>query len=413
MKEYIRLLKKYRGFRNLWLASVVSLAGDWFNTIASMMIVNRYTDSELAVSWILIARALPRFFLGPFAGVVADRFDRKKVMVVADVLRAGIVLSFLFVDRPERVWLIYVLTVAQFVLASFFDPASSAILPGLVEDKKDLVAANVLRSITWSAMLALGSAIGGGFAGLFGAEAALVIDGATFMLSAVLVLQIPNITKAAVIGEQQGGLQEMVEGFRYVAARFDTAVLALVKTFGQIGSSDIIIAVYAEQYFPYGQEGATALGVLFGAAGLGSIVGPLIGNNLLKGQVSSYRRAIHWGYLIVPVGWAFVAWSPNLWVAALGLMLRMMGTSLNWTFSDVLIQTEVEDRFLGRVFAFDLGLFTVATSTSIFLTGYLLDVTAMTPRELVWVLVVSNVIPITLWNVYLANRKKRLGAVEG
>ena len=89
----------------MWLASLISLTGDWFNTIASMMIVNRYTETDLAISWILIARTLPRFLLGPLAGVFADRFNRKTIMVVSDLMRAGIVLSFLFVDRPERVFL--------------------------------------------------------------------------------------------------------------------------------------------------------------------------------------------------------------------------------------------------------------------------------------------------------------------
>ena len=190
MNEYLELLKKRPDFRNLWLASVVSLLGDWFNTIASVMIVNRYTETDLAISWILIAKTLPRFFLGPLAGVLADRVNRKWVMFTSDILRAGIVLSFLFVDRAERVWLIYALTVAQFMVASFFEPASSAILPGLVEGENELVTANVLGSITWSAMLTLGAAVGGVVAGLFGAETALVIDSATFLVSAGLVLRV-------------------------------------------------------------------------------------------------------------------------------------------------------------------------------------------------------------------------------
>ena len=86
MQEYWQLIKKRRAFRNLWLSIVVSLMGDWFNTIASMMIVNQYTDSGLAISGILIARTLPIFLVGPIAGVVADRFDRKKIMIVTDLI---------------------------------------------------------------------------------------------------------------------------------------------------------------------------------------------------------------------------------------------------------------------------------------------------------------------------------------
>ena len=80
--KYIDLLQRRPGYRNLWLASLVSLLGDWFNTIASVMIVNRYTETDLAISWILIARTLPRFLIGPFAGVLADRVNRKVIMIV-------------------------------------------------------------------------------------------------------------------------------------------------------------------------------------------------------------------------------------------------------------------------------------------------------------------------------------------
>ena len=84
MNKYFALIRTRPGFRNLWLASLVSLLGDWFNTIASVMIVNRYTETDLAISWILIARTLPRFLLVPFSGALADRINRKLIMVVTD-----------------------------------------------------------------------------------------------------------------------------------------------------------------------------------------------------------------------------------------------------------------------------------------------------------------------------------------
>lgn len=399
MNAYLELLKNRPGYRNLWLASLVSLLGDWFNTIASMMIVNRYTETDLAISWILIARTLPRFIIGPLAGVVADRVNRKLVMVTADLLRAAIVASFLFVDRPERVWLIYFLTTAQFVMASFFEPASSAIVPGLVKGSQELLTANVLSSVTWSVMLTMGAALGGVFAGIFGTQAALLADSFTFVCSAILVLRISYQKTEDTQTDPSGGFSDLVNGFRYVMARPQVALLALVKTFGQIGSVDIMIAVFAEQYFPYGREGATSLGIMFGAAGLGAVLGPLIANRLTRRDPDTLRRAIQYGYLLIPVGWGLIGWSPNLWVASLGVLVRLMGTSINWTYSNVLIQTGVEDRFLGRVFALDLGMFTLASSTAIFFTGYLLDTMQMTARDLGWLFSLGSLLPVFLWGV--------------
>lgn len=408
MNTYWALLRKRPSFRKLWLAALISLTGDWFNTIASMMIVNRYTETDLAISWILIARTLPRFVLGPLAGVFADRFDRKKIMVVSDLMRAGIVISFLFVDRPERVWLIYVLTTAQFVLASFFEPSSSALMPGLVEGKEELMTANVLMSITWSSMLAIGAALGGVFAGIFGAETALVMDAATFLLSASMVIQISYQREPDSSAERTSGYRDMLEGFSYVAKRPQVLILTLIKTFGQVGSSDILIAVFAEQYFPYGQEGALSLGVMFGAAGLGALIGPLIANRFAKGENLALRRAIQYGYLLIPVGWALVAWSPNLWVVSAGILVRLAGGSINWTYSNVLIQTEVPDRYLGRVFALDLGVFTLASSTSIFLTGYFLDTFGLSPRNLGLAFALGSVIPAVYWAFYQVRYLKQL-----
>src|SRR5215213_11763319 len=175
MTDYLSLLQLRPKFRALWLAQVISLTGDWFNTIASVIIVNRYSDSGLAVGGLFIARALPPFLFGPVAGVVADRFDRRKVLILSDVLRAGIVLGFLLVDRPERLWLLYVLTILQFSVSAFFEPARAALVPGLVQSD-ELLTANTLSSITWSAMLTLGGAIGGLTASLFGVRVSLIVD---------------------------------------------------------------------------------------------------------------------------------------------------------------------------------------------------------------------------------------------
>ncbi|HCB07660.1 MAG TPA: MFS transporter, partial [Nocardioides bacterium] len=116
----------------------------------------------------------------------ADRFSRRTILVTADLLRAVIVLGFLLVDGPDRAWLLYALTAAQFMVSAFFEPARAALVPSVVP-ADDLLTANVLSSVTWSAMLSLGAAVGGLVAALLGAPAALVIDALSFVISAVLI----------------------------------------------------------------------------------------------------------------------------------------------------------------------------------------------------------------------------------
>src|SRR5512147_2857230 len=305
MNTYLSFLKLRPKYRSLWLAQVISLTGDWFNTIASVIIVNRYAASGLAVGSLFMARALPPFLLGPVAGVVADRFDRRKVLILSDILRAGIVLCFLLVDRPERLWLLYVLTILQFSVSAFFEPARAALMPALVEND-ELLKANTLGSITWSAMLTLGGAIGGLTASLFGVRVSLIVDAASFLISALFVLTITGQFHAVAVHEMESGWKNFVEGMNYVRKHLDVALVTLIKALGQVGSFDIIAALYAAHVFHQGQEGATTLGLMFAAFGVGAVIGPLISNRLGNSDATWLRRAIFGGFVCMPLAWLIV-----------------------------------------------------------------------------------------------------------
>jgi MFS family permease len=395
--SFLRLRPKYR---SLWLAQVISLTGDWFNTIASVIIVNRYSASGLAVGGMFMARALPPFLLGPVAGVVADRFDRRKVLILSDLLRAGIVLCFLWVDRPERLWLLYILTVLQFSVSSFFEPARAALVPALVEED-ELLVANTLASITWSAMLTLGGAIGGLTASLLGVRFSLVVDATSFLVSAAFILNIGGEFHLKANHALESGWKNFMDGLGYVRSHLDVGLVTLVKALGQVGSFDIISALYASRVFQVGQEGATTLGLMFTAFGVGAVVGPLIANRLGDTSISWLRRAILGGFLCMPVAWLIVGVAPSLPLALIGCVLRGIGGSINWTYSDVLLQISVPNHLLGRVFAFDFAVFTLAVSVSLWLTGYVTDQFHLPPRTIVLLLAAGSLVPFFLWGLAL------------
>jgi len=172
---YVQLVRKNSNFRNLWFGQIISLLGDWFNLIASASLIGMLTQSGLAVGGLFVVRLLAPFIVSPIAGVVADRYNRKMILIVADITRALTVLGFLFIREPEQVWMLYVLTAIQLGISGFFFPARSAILPDLVEPR-ELGAANALSSATWSIMLALGAALGGVVAGSWGIYPAFWAD---------------------------------------------------------------------------------------------------------------------------------------------------------------------------------------------------------------------------------------------
>jgi len=397
VQRYITILRQRPQFRYLWLATVVSFAGDWFNTIATVILVNRYTDSTTAVGYLFLARALPPFLLGPFAGVVADRFNRKAILIITDLLRAAIVLGFLLVNSADQAWLIYALTISQFIVSSFFNPARAAILPSLVQGGEELLTANTLTGITWSSMLALGAAAGGLVAGVFGVETAIIIDAATFLLSALFVWRIQVTPREKQSGPHTSGWRDFVDGALYLRHRPRTALTASVKGLTQIGSPDIMIAVYAASVFPLGRDGALTLGWLYAAAGLGAIIGPLAANRIGDGSRRALQIGIAVGFIFVAGGWFLFGLAPLLPLAALAILVRYIGGAINWTYSDVLLQRDVEDRFLGRVFAFNFAFFTLAMALSVWLSGLILDYTGISPRQLAYLLAAGSLLPLLPW----------------
>ncbi len=399
MQNYLRLLQSHPQFRYLWLSQVISLTGDWFNTIATVILVNRYTDSGLAVGALFIARAIPPFLFGPLGGVAADRFSRKQILVMTNLLRMVIVLGFLLVTDESRVWLLYVLTIAQFTVSAFFEPAYAAILPNLV-DADDLITANTLGSVTWSAMLTLGAAIGGVMTGIFGVEISLLIDSFTFAAAAFYTFRIINPAQA-VRSDSSGGWLEFQEGLRYVWQRPEVGLFTLIKGMGQIGSVDIAIVVYAERVFRVGKEGAVTLGLLFAAHGLGAILGPLLWERFGRG--SPLPKAISWGFTLIPIGWLVMGIGPTLAVVTIGGLLRGAGGSINWTYSNVLIQKSVPDSYLGRVFGLDFSIFTLMLSLSIYGMGVALDSLHVAPRDLLFYIAIGSLLPLGVWLLVMRN----------
>ena len=382
---YIDLLRRNRNFRQLWLGQVVSQMGDWFDTIALYTIILNLTGSGRDVGLLLVARFVPSFLFGPVSGVVADRFSRRTIMIWSDLLRALVVLGFLFVRRADQLWIIYVLTVLQLALSTFFEPAKTAAVPSLVADR-ELVAANSISSVTWSVMLTLGAAIGGIITGWFGTNAAFILDALSYVLSAVLIFNVrlpkrPKRERRKLSLLQALGITETLEGARYVKRRPGVLALLLVKpAWGLGGGIMTLLAVFGERIFPVGKSAATGIGVLFAARGIGTAVGPIAARRLAGEGKSSLTVSIGIAFLIGGVGYIAFGAATSFVFALIVLGIAHMGGSILWVFSTVLLQRSVEDNFRGRVFAAELALLTLTMAASNYVTGELLDRFSISPR---------------------------------
>ena len=401
---YIELLRGNRSFRQVWLGQVVSQMGDWFDTIALYTIILNLTGSGRAVGLLLVARFVPSFLVGSLSGVVADRFNRRSIMIISDLLRAVVVLGFLFVRRADQLWIIYFLTVVQLALSTFFEPAKTAIIPSIVSDR-ELVAANAISSVTWSAMLTIGAAIGGVVTGWFGTDVAFVLDAMTYLLSAALIasVRIPKLPpreKSKLTFGRALGITQTIEGVRYVKDRPRVLALLLVKpAWGMGGGILTLLAVFGEKIFPVGKSAATGIGVLFAARGIGTAVGPIVARRISGEGKKRMQISIGIAFLIGGAFYMAFGWATSFVVALLVLGLAHTGGSILWVFSTVLLQRGVEDNFRGRVFAAELALLTLTMAISNYATGELLDRFGLSARTVAIGIGALFVLPGFAWFV--------------
>jgi MFS family permease len=399
---YLQLLRSNRSFRQLWLGQVVSQLGDWFDTIAVYTIVLNLTGSGRAVGLVLVARFLPTFFIGPLSGVVADRFSRRSIMIISDLMRAAVVLGFLFVRRPDQLWLVYVLTVFQLAFSAFFEPAKTAAIPSIVSEQ-ELIPANAIASVTWSVMLTLGAAIGGLVTGWFGTDAAFVLDSLTFVGSALLVASVrfPKRAvreKSKITFARALGITDTIEGARYVKDRPRVLALLLVKpSWGLGGGILTLLAVFGEKVFPVGGNTATGIGVLFAARGIGTAVGPIAARRLAGDAPRRMQTSIGIAFLIGGIFYIAFGSARNFLFALVVLLIAHCGGSILWVFSTVLLQQTVEDRFRGRVFAAEMALLTLTMAASNYFTGELLDRFHFSPRTVTIAIGIVFLLPGVIW----------------
>lgn len=402
MSSQTSILRTNRNFRLLFLGQTVSQLGDWFNSVAVFALLLDLTGSATAVAWMMIVQFLPMTIVGPIAGVVVDRVDRRKLMIATDILRGIVVLGLLLVRTREQVWLAYVVMAITVTGSAFFEPARTATIPN-VTSKEELMPANALSSATWAAMLAVGASIGGLVTAFAGREIAFVINGISFFVSAWFISRTNYDSTPAPKPALKGwfaltGIPDMLDGLRYVRQSTHVSALMFVKAgWGLAGGVLLLLTVFGQRVFPIAGSTAAGIGVLYGARGIGAGLGPIALRWLMGHTPTTMRRSIGPAYFIVGGFYIALAAAGTLPLAALCVLLAHFGGSVLWVFSTVLLQMEVPDEYRGRVFAAELALVTLTSSISSWMTGYALDGLGWSPRMLAVGLGAGFAIPGLLW----------------
>jgi MFS family permease len=413
--SYLRLLGGNRNFRRLWSAQIVSEIGDWFYTLAIYNLLLQLTGRAGSVALALVLQVLPQTLIGPAAGVLNDRLRRKHVMIAADLGRMVIVFCMLLVRSREMVWLVYPLLVAETLLAAFFEPARSSIIPNIVA-REDVVLANTLSSSTWSVNLLLGATAGGVVAALLGHDAVFILNALSFLVSAALILRMrfsePHAEGAAPLRLRDlFDFSPVLAGIRYVKAHSRLRSTIFVKSGNLIiGPGWVLFTVMGQREFAIrwhdldpARGAFLGMSVLLGARGLGALLGPLLTAPWAGHRIAKLERAILFGYLASAAGYMLLGASSHLWQACLCVALAHFGGSMVWVFSTTLLQLQSEDRFRGRVFAADLGLCMFTIAAGAYLAGRFVD-WGFPARNVASAAGLLMLIPAAWWRLAMRNR---------
>jgi len=404
---YFELVRNNANFRNLWFGQIVSLLGDWFNLIASASLIAALTQSGVAVGGLFVVRMLAPFLISPIAGVFADRYDRKKLLILTDISRALVVVGFLFVREPEHVWLLYVLTAVQLAISGFFFPTRNAILPDIVSPD-ELGPANALGASTWSIMLSLGAALGGIVAGQWGIYPAFVIDALTFLVSAVFIARVAYdqpISPDASSRSIRSALTDYVDGIRYLVDNKGIFVIASLKAANALatGAFQVIQVYLAEQIYVIGEGGSTSLGLLYAFVGAGTGFGPIWARKITRDRDRLMRIAISVSFLVATVGLIIVAPLPGFIAVLIGVFIRGLGGGINWVFATQLLLQQVHNRVRGRVFSTEIAMMTLASAIAAYAGGWGIDKPSVGIPGMMWAMATLAFVFGLLWTLWLVS----------
>ena len=385
LRPYLSLIKENHDFRRLWLSQSVSNFGDWFGLLALYAIISRYSDSEFLLGLIIVVKMLSLAFFSPFAGYLADRFNRRMLMIWCDLLRGVAVLGILMVNSPETLWIAYVLTAVQMMLSAIFEPAKTSSIPN-VTSEENLTNANIISTASWSIIFTTGMSIGGFATDLLGTDLVLILDSLTYVLSAWFVYK-------AAIPQKRLSKEEMYrtrnpfkgirEGLRYLFDNRHILRPSLAKGTSTVflGGLVYLLIIVSEEVLMMGSIG---LGLLYAARGIGTGVGPIIGRRMFSDE-KDWVMVMGLAIIFCGLMYMVVGFVNSLTLMFIFVLLAHAASGANWVTSTVLLQKRTQDTFRGRIFSTEWLLFTIGSSISTTIASLILEFDIMTVKPLILV----------------------------
>lgn len=384
---YRQLIRGNRNFRNLLWGQMISELGNWFNFIAALGLVRFVSDASPQAAGILFAcRLLPFAVFSPIAGTFVDRFSRRQVMIWSDLTRFAVALVFLFVTSQENLWIAYLATILLSAFGAFFEGAKNATTPNLT-GKDGLLAGTALIFSSRFLLMAIGSALGGWAAAVFGYRVAFVINAVSFLISAFSVYLIPEeatreqktengkeeiLESSALVGalpetENQSGIKresfitELKEGFRYTTQNHFALTILLMNIIWATGGGAInvifervggVVFAAKENWNP-----DLAVALLWTASGFGLFVGMMIAHRteIVLNRRKSHVSFVGWTLVVHGVLFAIAGFTSSLRVFMVFVFVSRVIVGVEYAVQETMFQRSLPDYIRGRISTLDRG----------------------------------------------------------
>lgn len=346
-RQVVQALSQHSGFKRLWIGQLFSQIGDQCLLIAAITLISDLSRSPLAMLIPVMSMIIPQVVFGLMGGVLADRWNRKRIMIACDVMRGLLVLSVLLVRQARDLWILYLVAAGLALLGVFFYPARNAAIPNLVPPSL-LIAANGMVQASYIIALIIGPIIAGPLVALW-MPAAIAFDSLTFFVSAILIgtIAIPAIApQPDSIGKRATVWRDMREGLHFIYRNrplLQTMAITALATLG-VGAIILLAVPHLKREL---EASALQYGLAMSMLGIGSVLGGII-----VGRLSSrFSTSTLVGGLLILAGAAIVlfAYAPSyaavlISIGVLGLCVVIARGAL-----ETIIQALTPDQMRGRV----------------------------------------------------------------
>ncbi len=363
MNEYIKLLKSEPILRRLSTIQLISYFGAWFSNVAIYTLLLEMRVSAEVVAFTAMLHFLSGIIQAPFSGSLIDSIKPKKLMLILIALEIFATLFLVFVNGLSDLWLLYILIFIKMAAASFYFTTEMSLLPKLLDGER-LQKANELHSIIWSFSYTLGMALSGFVVFWFGIKVAFVLDAFMFVFAFWLLYNLE--IKVEFIKSEENLFQMMGDTFSYIKRAPHALHLMLMHAFVGLTAFDALVALMVDKYYASIIATSLALGLLHASRAVGLVIGPMI----LSRWVSNKRI----GYIFVFQAFAIWLWAvlmEDFYMSLFASVIVGFFTTTLWSYTYTLLQKNIEQKYYGRIVAYNDMLFLSTAAFTSFMIGYL------------------------------------------